>query len=180
MSMLAPLLAGTLLGKAATIYDGKEAVFTQAYGPEARGGASRADIIIAAASRGTSPEPFDMEYRHPHGGDRMVEPVHQRRTVVQPGQRVGNRTPALVLQLLLEFLDLTHENPATAKGRTAPCSLEVVGRPEQLCHHPQASMLGTLLVRTNLDGDARAVDVGMAPALQGFGLDDPDLLILEG
>ena len=42
------VLAGTLLGKAATIYDGKEAVFTQAYGPEARGGASRADIIIAA------------------------------------------------------------------------------------------------------------------------------------
>ncbi len=41
------VLAGTLLGRAATLYDGKEAVFTQAYGPEARGGASRADVIIA-------------------------------------------------------------------------------------------------------------------------------------
>lgn len=41
------VLAGTLLGKAASLYDGKEAVFTQAYGPEARGGASRADIIIS-------------------------------------------------------------------------------------------------------------------------------------
>lgn len=41
------VLAGTLLGKAASLYDGKEAVFTQAYGPEARGGASRADVIIA-------------------------------------------------------------------------------------------------------------------------------------
>lgn len=30
------VLAGTLLGKAASLYDGKEAVFTQAYGPEAR------------------------------------------------------------------------------------------------------------------------------------------------
>jgi len=40
-------LAGTLLGKAAALYDGKEAVFTQTYGPEARGGASRADIIIS-------------------------------------------------------------------------------------------------------------------------------------
>ncbi len=49
------VLAGTLLGKAATIYDGKEAVFTQAYGPEARGGASRADIIIAD-------EPIDYPY----------------------------------------------------------------------------------------------------------------------
>lgn len=49
------VLAGTLLGKAASIYDGKEAVFTQAYGPEARGGASRADIIIAD-------EPVDYPY----------------------------------------------------------------------------------------------------------------------
>lgn len=39
-------LAGSLLGKAAALYDGKEAVFTQTHGPEARGGASRADIII--------------------------------------------------------------------------------------------------------------------------------------
>lgn len=39
-------LAGSLLGKAASLYDDREAVFTQAYGPEARGGASRADIII--------------------------------------------------------------------------------------------------------------------------------------
>lgn len=40
-------LAGTLLGKAAALFDDKEAVFTQTYGPEARGGASRADIIIS-------------------------------------------------------------------------------------------------------------------------------------
>ena len=40
-------LAGTLLGKAASIYEEREAVFTQTYGPEARGGASRADIIIS-------------------------------------------------------------------------------------------------------------------------------------
>ncbi len=39
-------LAGNLLCRAAAIYDGKEAVFTQTHGPEARGGASRADVII--------------------------------------------------------------------------------------------------------------------------------------
>ena len=49
------MLAGTLLGKAASLYDGKEAVFTQAYGPEARGGASRCDLIIAE-------EPVDYPY----------------------------------------------------------------------------------------------------------------------
>jgi len=49
------VLAGALLGKAASLYDGKEAVFTRSYGPEARGGASRADVIIA-------PEPVDYPY----------------------------------------------------------------------------------------------------------------------
>jgi len=41
------VLAGTLLGKAAALFDGKEAVCTQTYGPEARGGASRSDVIIS-------------------------------------------------------------------------------------------------------------------------------------
>lgn len=43
------VLAGLLLGKAVALYDGKEAVFTQSYGPEARGGASSADVVIADA-----------------------------------------------------------------------------------------------------------------------------------
>jgi 2-oxoglutarate ferredoxin oxidoreductase subunit gamma len=41
------VLAGRLLGEAAALFDGKEAVCTQTYGPEARGGASRADVIIS-------------------------------------------------------------------------------------------------------------------------------------
>jgi 2-oxoglutarate ferredoxin oxidoreductase subunit gamma len=41
------VLAGRLLGMAAALYDGKDAVCTQSYGPEARGGASRADVVIS-------------------------------------------------------------------------------------------------------------------------------------
>lgn len=40
-------LAGYLIGKAASLYQDLDAVVTQAYGPEARGGASSADIIVA-------------------------------------------------------------------------------------------------------------------------------------
>jgi 2-oxoglutarate ferredoxin oxidoreductase subunit gamma len=40
------ITAGDILGKAATIYDGKFATMTQAYGPEARGGSCSAQIII--------------------------------------------------------------------------------------------------------------------------------------
>jgi 2-oxoglutarate ferredoxin oxidoreductase subunit gamma len=40
-------LAGLLLGHAITLYDDLEAVMTQSYGPEARGGASSADVIVS-------------------------------------------------------------------------------------------------------------------------------------
>jgi len=41
------IMAGDILGTAATLYDGKFATMTQAYGPEARGGACSAQIIIS-------------------------------------------------------------------------------------------------------------------------------------
>lgn len=42
------ILAGLILAEAAAIYDGKNATQTQSYGPEARGGASRSEVIIAS------------------------------------------------------------------------------------------------------------------------------------
>ena len=41
------ILAGIILAEAAGIYDEKEAVQTQSYGPEARGGASRSEVVIS-------------------------------------------------------------------------------------------------------------------------------------
>jgi len=41
------ILAGGIIGKAATIYDDKFATLTHSYGPEARGGACSAQIIIS-------------------------------------------------------------------------------------------------------------------------------------
>ena len=40
------ILAAVILGRAAALYDGKNAVQTQVYGPEARGGASMSAVII--------------------------------------------------------------------------------------------------------------------------------------
>jgi 2-oxoglutarate ferredoxin oxidoreductase subunit gamma len=40
------ILAGKILAEAAAIYDGRNAVQTQSYGPEARGGASKAEVVI--------------------------------------------------------------------------------------------------------------------------------------
>lgn len=41
------ILAGKILAEAAVIYDGKNATQSQSYGPEARGGSSRSEVIIS-------------------------------------------------------------------------------------------------------------------------------------
>lgn len=41
------ILASVILAEAAGVHEGRHVVQTQSYGPEARGGASRADVIIA-------------------------------------------------------------------------------------------------------------------------------------
>ena len=41
------ILAGIILAEAIGIYDGKNVAQTQSYGPEARGGASRSDVIVS-------------------------------------------------------------------------------------------------------------------------------------
>jgi 2-oxoglutarate ferredoxin oxidoreductase subunit gamma len=66
------LLAGLLIGKAAALYDGKEAVLTQSYGPEARGGASNADVII-------DDEPIDYPLiTHPDHFVAMFQEAYER------------------------------------------------------------------------------------------------------
>ena len=41
------ILAGVILAQAMGVEDGKNVVQTQSYGPEARGGASRADVVVS-------------------------------------------------------------------------------------------------------------------------------------
>ncbi|MEA3475656.1 MAG: 2-oxoacid:acceptor oxidoreductase family protein [Candidatus Cloacimonadota bacterium] len=42
------ILSAYIVGKAASIYDGKHASMTQAYGPEARGGACSSQVVISS------------------------------------------------------------------------------------------------------------------------------------
>ena len=41
------IMAGVIIGKAASLFDNKNAVQTQSYGPEARGGASKCEVVIS-------------------------------------------------------------------------------------------------------------------------------------
>jgi 2-oxoglutarate ferredoxin oxidoreductase subunit gamma len=41
------ILSGIIIGKAAALFDNKNSVQTQSYGPEARGGASKTEVLIS-------------------------------------------------------------------------------------------------------------------------------------
>jgi 2-oxoglutarate ferredoxin oxidoreductase subunit gamma len=97
-------LAGQIIGKALAIFDGKEAVMTQAYGPEARGGASSANIV-------TSDEPIDFPFvQEP---DILIALSQEAYTKFRPGAK----QEALVLidsGLVIPFEnDSTFKIPAT-------------------------------------------------------------------
>ncbi|MEA3340714.1 MAG: 2-oxoacid:acceptor oxidoreductase family protein [Chloroflexota bacterium] len=49
--------SGEIVGKAAVLYDGRFATFTQSYGPESRGGACAAQVAIAD-------DPVELSYPH--------------------------------------------------------------------------------------------------------------------
>jgi 2-oxoglutarate ferredoxin oxidoreductase subunit gamma len=57
------ILAGIILAEAAAIYDGKNAIQTQSYGPEARGGASKSEVIIGTG---------ELDYPEVIDGDALV------------------------------------------------------------------------------------------------------------
>ena len=97
-------LAGFLLGKALALFDGKEAVMTQAYGPEARGGASSANVVVAD-------EPID--YPFVQAPDILVAMSQEAYTKVRPTAKPD----ALVLidgELVTPFAgDVVRAIPAT-------------------------------------------------------------------
>lgn len=98
------VLAGYILGKALTLYDELEAVMTQAYGPEARGGASSANIVI-------SDETIDYPFvQHP---DVLVALSQEAYTRFRPG--IKPSATLIIDADLVEPLpnDTPHRIPAT-------------------------------------------------------------------
>lgn len=88
-------LAGHIVGKALAIYDDMEAVTTQAYGPEARGGASSANIVA-------SDEPID--YPFVQNADVLIALSQEAYTRFRPRAKPG----ALILideELVTPFED---------------------------------------------------------------------------
>jgi 2-oxoglutarate ferredoxin oxidoreductase subunit gamma len=115
-------LAGVILGKAFALYSPLEAVMTQAYGPEARGGASSANLVV-------SDQPID--YPFVQQPDILVAISQEAYTRFRPAAKPG--ALLLVDQDLVSPLegDLVHGIPATrlaeALGRRIVANVVMVG-----------------------------------------------------
>jgi len=64
--------AGKITGRAAAIYDGNNAVMMQSYGPEARGGACNADLVVSDAAIGYP------QLHHPAYGVIMSQEAYEK------------------------------------------------------------------------------------------------------
>ena len=125
------VLSGRLLGKAASLYDGKDAVCTQSYGPEARGGASRADVVI---SDDTVDYPFVIE------ADVLAVFFQEAYVMFRKGLRPGG--------LLLVDSDLVHPSEDDEVFHSVPATRTA----EDLGNKMAANvvMLGYLIGATNV------------------------------
>ena len=74
------ILAGIVIGKAAALYDGIYAVQTQSYGPEARGGASRTELVISDE---------EIDYPKVHNPDIFVAMSHEALMAYLDGLKDG-------------------------------------------------------------------------------------------
>ncbi len=92
------VLSGSILGKAASIYDRGFASLTQSYGPESRGGSCRAEIVID-----------DAPIEYPYVGNPQVQIILSQDAYNQYGKDAAPNTLVIVDSDLVE-VD-THQNP---------------------------------------------------------------------
>ncbi len=74
------ILAGLVIARALSLYDKREAVFTQSYGPEARGGASSSGVVV---------DDSKVDYPYPTKPDIMVIMSQEAFTTYFPKLKKG-------------------------------------------------------------------------------------------
>lgn len=94
------VLAGMVLGYAAAVEEGRNAVMAQSYGPESRGGASSAEVLIA-----------DGEIAYPHCVNPDVVVILAQEAYNKYGKTRPEKT------LLIAEKDLVELDPEAEKGK---------------------------------------------------------------
>ncbi len=86
------ILSGYIIGKAAAIHDKKQATFTQSYGPESRGGACSAQLVIS-----------DEHISYPHLTDPSILVVMSQEAYNKYAPTLGEKALLIVDEDLVEM-----------------------------------------------------------------------------
>ena len=115
-------LAGFILGKAFALYEDLEAVMTQSYGPEARGGASSANIVV-------SDRPVDYPFvQQPDVLVTMSQEAYARfHTTIKPGATVLIDTDLVVTEVDAEVYAIPATRLAEDLGRRIVANVVMLG-----------------------------------------------------
>jgi 2-oxoglutarate ferredoxin oxidoreductase subunit gamma len=118
------VLAGYIIGQAVSIYDKKNAVLIQDYGPEARGGACRAQVVIE-----------DKSISYPFMENPSVLAVMSQEAYTKYSPSLRNGSPLLIDSTLVKIDHMNgfkvYSIPATAiareVGKTAVANIVMLG-----------------------------------------------------
>jgi 2-oxoglutarate ferredoxin oxidoreductase subunit gamma len=154
------VLTGYILGKALALYDGYEAVMTQAYGPEARGGSSSANLVVAD-------EPIDYPFvQHPDVLVALSQEAYTRfRTTLKAGGMLVTDADLVVP----EPGDVVHNVPATRLaeqlGRRIVANVVILGFYTAL-----SDLIGREAVEQAVRSSvkAKAVDLNLEAFARGY------------
>jgi 2-oxoglutarate ferredoxin oxidoreductase subunit gamma len=160
------ILAGIILAEAAGIYDGKFVCQTQSYGPEARGGASKAEVVISDA---------EIDYPKAIQPDVLLALNQNSLDTFMADLKTGG--------LLLVDADLVHEAPATGTvalpftriardlGRAMAANIVALGALAQLTGAVSLQSLETAVLarvpKGTEDLNRQALAAGVAAAKEG-------------
>jgi 2-oxoglutarate ferredoxin oxidoreductase subunit gamma len=150
------ILAGIIIGKAAALYDNKDATMTQAFGPEARGSACSAQLVI-------SEEPILYPY------------VTRPNTLVTMSQDAFNKfSPELDpngVLLVEEELVKTHDLPDTVKVFAIPATriAEELGR-RMVLNIVMVGFFSAVTKLVGVDAMRKAVEVSVPKGTEQLNL----------
>ncbi len=97
------ILAGVILSEAAAIYEQRNAVQTQSYGPEARGGSSKSEVIISDEEI-LYPKTTRLDYLlalNQESCDKYTKDLKEQGLLLVDSEAVEHRPPVMVVSLPL-------------------------------------------------------------------------------
>jgi 2-oxoglutarate ferredoxin oxidoreductase subunit gamma len=150
------ILAATVIGKAASIFEGAYATMTQSFGPEARGGSSSAQVIV-------SPEPI--LYPYVTQPDILVVMSQEAYTKFAPQLKPGG---VLIIEQELVRLTGAH-GAAKIYGVPATRLAEELGR-KMVLNIVMVGFFGAIAGLVSPDALRQAVADSVPPAFQKLNL----------